>query len=103
MYSRCDLRLRSFLTIATTLTFQAGVDGAIFIHASGFIGGHATREGAIAMAIKVSSFCLARHRLLSCVVLFLLPVATFCHCLLLFVFTLLSTGTDPLKRELRCI
>ena len=35
------------------LSAKAGIDGCIFIHASGFIGGHATREGAIAMAIKV--------------------------------------------------
>ena len=27
--------------------------GAIFIHASGFIGGHKTKEGALEMAIKV--------------------------------------------------
>lgn len=26
--------------------------GAVFVHASGFIGGHATREGAMAMAVK---------------------------------------------------
>ena len=26
-----------------------GIDGCIFVHASGFIGGHATRQGALAM------------------------------------------------------
>jgi uncharacterized UPF0160 family protein len=27
-------------------------DGAIFVHASGFIGGHKTKEGAMAMALR---------------------------------------------------
>jgi uncharacterized UPF0160 family protein len=27
-------------------------EGAIFVHASGFIGGHKTREGAMAMAVR---------------------------------------------------
>jgi hypothetical protein len=40
---------------------QAGIEGCIFIHASGFIGGHATKEGAIAMAIKVSCALLYMH------------------------------------------
>jgi uncharacterized UPF0160 family protein len=34
------------------LSEKAGVPGAIFIHASGFIGGHKTKEGALEMAIK---------------------------------------------------
>eukprot|EP00601_Ochromonadales_sp_CCMP2298_P004820 CAMPEP_0173174840 /NCGR_PEP_ID=MMETSP1141-20130122/3566_1 /TAXON_ID=483371 /ORGANISM="non described non described, Strain CCMP2298" /LENGTH=351 /DNA_ID=CAMNT_0014096989 /DNA_START=50 /DNA_END=1105 /DNA_ORIENTATION=- len=32
------------------LSEKCGIEGCIFIHASGFIGGHSTREGAIAMA-----------------------------------------------------
>lgn len=28
-------------------------DGAIFVHASGFIGGHKTKDGALSMAIQV--------------------------------------------------
>ena len=31
---------------------ELGVDGAIFVHASGFIGGHKTYEGVVAMANK---------------------------------------------------
>ena len=34
------------------LSESVGVPGCIFVHASGFIGGHATREGALAMALK---------------------------------------------------
>jgi uncharacterized UPF0160 family protein len=34
------------------LSEKAGIDGCIFIHASGFIGGHATKEGAIWLAKK---------------------------------------------------
>ena len=34
------------------LDAAAGVDGCVFVHASGFIGGNKTREGAIAMAAK---------------------------------------------------
>lgn len=34
------------------LSALVGVPGAIFVHASGFIGGHATKEGALAMAIQ---------------------------------------------------
>jgi len=34
------------------LSDKAGIEGCIFVHASGFIGGNATKEGAIAMAIK---------------------------------------------------
>ena len=30
----------------------AGIDGCIFVHSSGFIGGNTTREGAMAMAAK---------------------------------------------------
>lgn len=33
------------------LSAVAAIDGCIFVHASGFIGGHATREGALAMAL----------------------------------------------------
>lgn len=44
----CVLQHTTFFSI-----LQAGIEGCIFIHASGFIGGHATKEGAIAMAIKV--------------------------------------------------
>lgn len=29
-----------------------GIDGCIFVHASGFIGGHRTREGALEMSKK---------------------------------------------------
>jgi uncharacterized UPF0160 family protein len=32
------------------LSDKCGIEGCIFIHASGFIGGHSSREGAIAMA-----------------------------------------------------
>jgi Uncharacterised protein family (UPF0160) len=32
---------------------QIGIPGSIFIHAGGFIGGHATKEGALQMAIQV--------------------------------------------------
>lgn len=32
-----------------------GVDGCVFIHASGFIGGHTTREGALEMGKKALS------------------------------------------------
>ena len=32
------------------LSCKSGVDGCIFIHASGFIGGHSTKEGAIRLA-----------------------------------------------------
>ena len=31
---------------------KIGIPGSIFIHASGFIGGHQTRQGAIDMAVK---------------------------------------------------
>jgi len=34
------------------LTAKAGIEGCKFVHASGFIGGNATREGALAMALK---------------------------------------------------
>ena len=37
------------------LSAKAGEPGAIFIHASGFIGGHANYEGALNMAIKALS------------------------------------------------
>lgn len=30
-------------------------EGAIFVHASGFIGGHKTKDGALSMAIQVST------------------------------------------------
>ncbi len=32
---------------------QTGIPGCIFVHASGFIGGHKTEEGATMMALKV--------------------------------------------------
>lgn len=31
---------------------MCGIDGCVFIHASGFIGGHSTREGALEMGRK---------------------------------------------------
>ena len=34
------------------LCAKAGIDGCKFVHASGFIGGNATYEGALAMALK---------------------------------------------------
>ena len=34
------------------LAEAAGVPGAIFVHAGGFIGGAATKEGALALAVK---------------------------------------------------
>lgn len=34
------------------LTEISGIKGSIFCHATGFIGGNVTREGAIKMAIK---------------------------------------------------
>ncbi len=34
------------------LSEAAGVDGCIFVHAAGFIGGNRTREGALQMAAK---------------------------------------------------
>ena len=34
------------------LTAAAAIDGCKFVHASGFIGGNATRDGALAMALK---------------------------------------------------
>eukprot|EP00614_Pseudopedinella_elastica_P001626 CAMPEP_0172593114 /NCGR_PEP_ID=MMETSP1068-20121228/12297_1 /TAXON_ID=35684 /ORGANISM="Pseudopedinella elastica, Strain CCMP716" /LENGTH=376 /DNA_ID=CAMNT_0013390501 /DNA_START=9 /DNA_END=1139 /DNA_ORIENTATION=+ len=34
------------------LSEACGLPGAVFIHAAGFIGGHATREGALALALK---------------------------------------------------
>ncbi|KAI8613900.1 metal-dependent protein hydrolase [Chytriomyces sp. MP71] len=34
------------------LSELSGIPGCIFVHASGFIGGNATREGALAMALK---------------------------------------------------
>jgi uncharacterized UPF0160 family protein len=36
------------------LSALIGVDGAIFVHASGFIGGHKTKDGALSMAIQVT-------------------------------------------------
>lgn len=35
------------------LSALVGVEGAVFVHASGFIGGHRTKEGALSMAIQV--------------------------------------------------
>ena len=37
------------------LSEKTGIPGGIFIHASGFIGGHKTKEGALAMAIMALS------------------------------------------------
>lgn len=37
------------------LSDKCGEQGAIFIHASGFIGGHSTKEGALNMAVKALS------------------------------------------------
>ena len=34
------------------LSEKAGIDGCTFVHASGFIGGNKTYEGAVAMALK---------------------------------------------------
>lgn len=34
------------------LSEHIGIEGCIFVHAGGFIGGHQTREGALAMAVK---------------------------------------------------
>lgn len=34
------------------LTAASGIDGCKFCHASGFIGGNATYDGALAMALK---------------------------------------------------
>lgn len=41
------------------LTAAAGIDGCKFVHASGFIGGNATKEGALAMALKTISSAAA--------------------------------------------
>ncbi len=35
------------------LSEKIGIEGCIFIHAGGFIGGHQTKEGVIQMAIEV--------------------------------------------------
>lgn len=35
------------------LSEQVGIPDCVFVHASGFIGGHQTKEGAIYMAKKV--------------------------------------------------
>ena len=34
------------------LSTASGIEGCKFCHASGFIGGHQTKEGALAMALK---------------------------------------------------
>jgi uncharacterized UPF0160 family protein len=34
------------------LSAVSGIDGCIFVHATGFIGGNETREGALEMAVK---------------------------------------------------
>eukprot|EP01042_Synura_sphagnicola_P004657 gene4657-5913_t len=39
------------ILIVTTI-LQVGVDGAVFVHASGFIGGHKTKEGCLRMAVQ---------------------------------------------------
>ena len=38
---------------SAALTAAAGIDGCKFVHASGFIGGNATYEGALAMALRL--------------------------------------------------
>lgn len=38
------------------LSEKIGMQGAIFVHATGFIGGHQTREGAIYMALQALNF-----------------------------------------------
>ncbi len=38
------------------LSEACGVPGGVFVHASGFIGGNATYEGALAMARKAIAF-----------------------------------------------
>lgn len=40
------------------LSALVGVPGAVFVHASGFIGGHATKEGALSMAVQALSMDL---------------------------------------------
>lgn len=37
---------------AGDLDDATGIEGCVFVHASGFIGGHATKEGALEMAKK---------------------------------------------------
>lgn len=44
------------------LSEKAGVEGCIFIHATGFIGGHKTKEGALHLAREVSEV-LSRYLL----------------------------------------
>eukprot|EP01041_Mallomonas_annulata_P000130 gene130-209_t len=39
-----------------TLSQKIDIPGAIFVHASGFIGGHSTKEGALLMAIKAIEY-----------------------------------------------
>ena len=34
------------------LSEASGIPGCVFVHASGFIGGNATKDGALAMAIR---------------------------------------------------
>ena len=41
------------VSYSTSLLLQVGVDGAVFVHASGFIGGHKTKEGCLRMAVQV--------------------------------------------------
>jgi uncharacterized UPF0160 family protein len=41
------------------LSEKVGIPGCIFVHASGFIGGHQTREGALHMAREVSFSCFS--------------------------------------------
>merc|ERR1712029_915290 len=36
----------------TDLDAKSGIEGCVFVHAAGFIGGHKNREGALQMAIK---------------------------------------------------
>jgi hypothetical protein len=57
---------------------QAGVEGSIFIHASGFIGGHANKAGAIDMAIKVLYILLYYYGLLVIIILAQMSDSVFC-------------------------
>ena len=55
-YTILHPRLSSFIFLIVRSLQQIGIPGSIFIHTSGFIGGHATREGALAMAVQVTDY-----------------------------------------------
>ncbi|RYY77949.1 hypothetical protein EON63_18050 [archaeon] len=57
MYGVCCL---FFLHYLFHLSIQAGIEGCIFVHAGGFIGGVKTKEGALALALKVHVFICLR-------------------------------------------